>query len=235
MQKRTFWGRMRSAYQRYDRMMEKQGFYVVLAVCVLVIVLSAVLTFRQRKEAEIPVVIEEVTSAGGTQQAQTLEEALVASQGASEPLVVPTEAPLRFAQPVSGITIRFFATEEPQYFQATNTWQVHGGIDLQTDYGTPVSCSAEGVVQRVWESGELGLCVEVSHEGGYTTLYAGLSQASYVQSGDPVHRGQVIGHAGNGVLAEAADGPHLHFEVRRDGKLMDPLLLFLGIDKDDTL
>ena len=64
MQKQTFWGRMRVAYQRYDRMMEKQGFYVVLGVCVLIIVISAALTFHQRKEAQIPVVVEEAQSAG---------------------------------------------------------------------------------------------------------------------------------------------------------------------------
>ncbi len=237
MQKQRFWDRMRTAYQRYDRMMEKQGFYVVLTVCVLIIVVSAVITFRQHREAQIPVVVEEVQSAGGNQNAQTLAEAgeLIASQGASQPVTLPTEPPFSFVQPVTGVTIRLFSLEEPAFFPAIGVWQVHGGVDLQTDYGTPVKASAAGRVVEAGERGGLGLCVEVDHENGYSTLYAGLASAAYVQAGDPVYQGQVIGHAGNGVLAEEADGPHLHFEVRRDGKPVDPLLIFLGIDKNDTL
>ena len=235
MEKQTFWNRVRSAYRRYDRMMEKQGFYVVLGVCVLIIVLSAVFTFRQRKEARIPVVVEEVESVGGNQYAQTLEEELIASQGAAQPVVVPTEAPVSFGQPVTGVTIRFFSVDEPQYFAAANTWQVHTGIDLQTNYGDPVRASAAGEVTSVGEEGNLGLCVEVSHSEGYSTFYAGLSTAEYVKAGDPVQKGQVIAHAGNGVLSETEDGPHLHFEVRRHGKPVDPLLVFLGIDENNTV
>jgi len=235
MQKQRFWDRMRNAYQRYDRMMEKQGFYVVLGVCVLIIVLSAVLTFRQRKEARIPVVVEEVESVGGNQYAQTLEEELIASQGADQLMTAPTEPPFSFAQPVAGVTIRFFSVDEPQYFTAANSWQVHTGIDLQTDYGDPVHASEAGTVLRVEDCGTLGLCVEVSHAQGYSTLYAGLSAAEYVREGDPVHKGQVIAHAGNGVLSETGDGPHLHFEVRRHGKPVDPLLVFLGIEENNAL
>lgn len=230
LQKQTFWGRVRSAYQRYDRMMEKQGFYVVLGVCVLIIVISAVLTFRQHKEAQIPVVVEKVQPAGGNQEAETLEEVLITSRGAVQTAAVPTEAPFSFAQPVSGVTLRFYSVDEPQYFSAANTWQVHSGIDLHTDYGAPVRASAAGTVAKVWEEGSLGLCVEVQHANGYSTCYAGLSSAEYVRAGDPVHQGQVIAHAGNGVLSESDDHPHLHFEIRRDGIPVDPLLVFLGID-----
>ncbi len=230
MQKATFWSKMRKAYQRYDRMMEKQGFYIVLGVCVLIIVVSAVVTFSQRREAQTPVVVERVEPAGGNQEAQTLQEALIASQGAQR-TAVPTVPPLAFMQPVSGVTIRFYSVDEPQYFEQSHAWQVHCGIDLQTDYGTPVKASAAGQVLRVGQDGEMGLCVELSHADGYSTYYAGLSSADYIRAGDPVHQGQVIAHTGNGVLAEAGDAPHLHFEVRRHGAAIDPLLAFLGIDE----
>lgn len=230
MQKPTFWHRVRAVYQRYDRMMEKQGFYVVLGVCVLIIVISAVLTFHQRREAKIPVVVEETRAVGGNQEGQTMEEVLIASQGASQTVVVPTEPPFSFAQPVSGVTIRFYTPDEPQFFAAANAWQVHNGIDLQTDYGTPVKASATGTVEWVGQDGNMGLCVELSHANGYSTLYAGLAGADYIKQGDPVHQGQVIAHAGNGVLAEGEDGPHLHFEVRRNGEAVDPLLVFLGLE-----
>ena len=77
MENSKLWQGIKRAYLRYDRMMEKQGFYVVLGVCVLVIVLSAFYTFRLRDEiAEAPAAEEEAQSAGGAQNAQTLAEAV---------------------------------------------------------------------------------------------------------------------------------------------------------------
>ena len=66
---------MKRAYQRYDRMMEKQGFYVVLAICVLVIGLSAFYTFRLRSEEEEPVLTSGEAESADSSQAQTLSEA----------------------------------------------------------------------------------------------------------------------------------------------------------------
>lgn len=234
MQSNRFLTGLRRAYARYDRLMEKQGFYIVLGVCVLVIVLSAVYTFYLRDEWEGPLSSpeEELSlAAGGSQQAQTLSEALIESQGAKQPEATPTASPLQFVQPVSGFTDRDFSITEPQFFSHTNVWQVHPGLDLQTDYGTPVKACATGTVSRVWEDNELGLCIRISHTLGYETVYAGLSNAGYVQAGDPVSQGETIGHTGNGVLAEEDAQPHLHFEVWKDGRPVDPLEVFLGIDK----
>lgn len=234
MQNNRFWNGIRRAYARYDRLMEKQGFYIVLGVCVLVIVLSAVYTFYLREEWEEPSASAsgaEALSAGGAQQSQTLAEAqsLIASQGA-QATALPTEAPLRFVQPVNGFTDRDYSIAEPQLFAKTNVWQVHPALDLQTDYGTPVKASAAGKVSAVWQDNEMGLCVRIAHDMGYETVYAGLSNAEYVKAGDPVSQGQTIGHVGNGVLAEADAEPHLHFEVWKAGRPVDPLAVFLGIE-----
>lgn len=235
MQSGRFLDRLRRAYVRYDKLMEKQGFYIVLGVCVLVIVLSAVYTFHFRDEWQV----EDTTgvdanalAAGGNQQAQTLSEvnALIASQGAW-PTTLPTEAPLRFTQPVDGFTDRDYSITEPQFFAQTGVWQVHAGIDLQVDYGTPVKACAAGKVARVWQDNEMGLCVRLSHTMGYESVYAGLSYAGYVKAGDPVSQGQTIAHTGNDVLSEADANPHLHLEIWHEGRPVDPMEAFLGIDR----
>lgn len=135
---------MKRAYQRYDRMMEKQGFYVVLAICVLVIGLSAFYTFRLRSEEEEPVLTSGEAKSADSSQAQTLSEAKELVTGSETVLTVPTKTPFSLSQPVSGFLDRTFSDTEPQFFAQTNAWQVHAGIDLQAEYGTAVSACAGG-------------------------------------------------------------------------------------------
>lgn len=217
-------------YLRYDRMMEKQGFAIVLTVCVLVIVLSALYTFHFREVWYDGAQEGEESVSADAPQAQTLEEAqrLVQSRQSAEP-VLPTESPFFFTQPVQGFLDRDFSMTEPQLFQQAHYWRLHPAIDLQADYGTPATACADGKVLRVWEDAEMGLCVRLQHERGYETLYAGLSDASYVKAGDPVYQGQTIGHIGNGVLAESDADAHLHFEVWKGSTAVDPIDLFLGL------
>ena len=222
---------LRRAYARYDRLMEKQGFTIVLVVCVLVIVGSALYTFHFREawngaEEQPP---QDAAAVGGSQNAQTLREAQALVQSTQQPL--PTEAPFRLEQPVLGFLDRDFSMLEPQFFPKANYWRLHPGIDLQAEYGTAVAACAQGTVARVWEDAELGLCIRLKHAYGYETVYAGLSDASYVKAGDPVSQGQTIGHLGNGVLAESDAQPHLHFEVWKGSTATDPVELFLGVDK----
>lgn len=224
---------IKRAYARYDQFMEKQGFGIVLAVCVLIILSSALYTFHFRQawaQKQVPVEIH--VEAGGTQNAQSLLEAqmLVQSQNA-QPVMVPTQAPFTFAQPVEGFLDRDYSMQEPQYFAVPNYYRLHPGIDLQAAYGTPVEACTAGKVLRVWNDNELGLCIRILHTHGYEAVYAGLSDASYVKQGDSVMQGQTIGHVGNGVLAESDAEPHLHLEVWLNETPVDPVQLFLGIQQ----
>ena len=231
MQFERFWQGMRRAYARYDRLMEKQGFYIVLGVCVLVIVLSALYTFHFRDQWDAAREAEpENVAAGGSQEAQTLAQAQEVVKSAQTLVGAPTQTPFAFAQPVDGATIRWFDDEEPTFFAYGNVWQVHVGVDLAADYATPVLASASGTVLDVWQDNQYGLCVRIAHEGGYETVYAGLSEAGYLRQGDPVTQGQTVGNVGNGVLLESLDEPHLHFEVWRDGRPVDPMSAMLGLD-----
>lgn len=234
MQNNRLMQSVRRLYARYDRLMEKQGFYVVLALCVLIIAASALYTFyfREQWDSEAGDEPPLVQAAGGNQQSQTLQEArkLVESQASALSTVAPLEArPL--VQPLDGRVERGFSTQEPQFFEQANVWQVHPGIDITADYGAIVSASASGTVQALWQDNERGLCVRLSHADGYETLYAGLSETLALRKGDPVSQGQAIAQVGNGVLAESDGDPHLHFEVWRNGVAIDPVAAFLGVDK----
>ena len=67
-----------------------------------------------------------------------------------------------------------------------------------------------------------GTTVTISHAGGYQTVYASLQEHPSVEIGDSVSAGQTIGAVGDTAAAEAAQGPHLHFSVTKDGDVVDP-------------
>lgn len=97
----------------------------------------------------------------------------------------------------------------------------HAGIDLAVPEGTRVCAAAPGrVVTAGWEGG-FGFLVVLDHGDGYTTYYGHLSRI-LVQVGQYVEIGEVIALSGNTGLST---GPHLHFEIRRDGVAVDPLSL----------
>jgi murein DD-endopeptidase MepM/ murein hydrolase activator NlpD len=95
----------------------------------------------------------------------------------------------------------------------------HDGIDLAAPLGTPVKTAGPGTVLYAGEQKGYGLIVLVDHGGGLITLYAH-NHDLRVKSGQRVRDGQVVATVGE---SGRTSGPHLHFEVRRGGKPVDPL------------
>jgi len=115
-----------------------------------------------------------------------------------------------FTWPIAaGITSRY----------GTRWGRLHAGVDFGAGVGTNVTASDGGQVIFVGYDGGYGLEVKIDHGGGYTTLYAHLSQA-LVSVGDMVFQGQHIAESGN---TGSSTGPHLHFGVYKFGVSIDPL------------
>jgi murein DD-endopeptidase MepM/ murein hydrolase activator NlpD len=103
-----------------------------------------------------------------------------------------------------------------------NILRMHEGIDIIAEIGTSVHSSGKGTIDFIGIKGGYGLCVEINHGFGYTTLYGHLSSTS-VQLGQKVLRGTVIARTGNSGISS---GPHLHYEVTHDGVKLDPVGFF---------
>jgi murein DD-endopeptidase MepM/ murein hydrolase activator NlpD len=95
----------------------------------------------------------------------------------------------------------------------------HKGIDLPAPRGTPVIASAPGIVLLTASEGAYGRYILIDHQNGYRTLYAHLHEFA-VRQGDRVAAGQRIGLVGK---SGTATGYHLHYEVHRNGQLVDPI------------
>lgn len=101
----------------------------------------------------------------------------------------------------------------------------HEGIDIVSFWGTPVYATADGfVIFTGWKSG-YGKTIEISHGRGISTLYSHLSSIK-VNSGTYVKKGQLIGLVGS---TGTSIGPHLHYEVRRNGVAVNPMP-YLNVD-----
>lgn len=94
----------------------------------------------------------------------------------------------------------------------------HGGIDLRAKKGSRVMASKSGKVVHSGTAGEYGNLVVIEHEFGYKTYYGHLSKI-HVRAGQTVRAGDIIAESGN---TGRSNGPHLHFEVRKDGRQTRP-------------
>jgi murein DD-endopeptidase MepM/ murein hydrolase activator NlpD len=97
--------------------------------------------------------------------------------------------------------------------------RMHNGLDMAGPIGTPIYATADGIVGRAEWFGGYGRYVEVNHGGGMQTRYGHMSEI-LVQSGARVTRGQMIGRMGS---TGRSTGSHLHYEVRIDGRPVNPV------------
>jgi murein DD-endopeptidase MepM/ murein hydrolase activator NlpD len=116
------------------------------------------------------------------------------------------------------LTVRSYRTRG---LAAGDSLERHAGLDLAVPVGSDVRASGGGFVGATGNDSAYGLFVMLRHPDGYETMYGHLSRV-LVAPGDRVREGQVIALTGNSGRSTA---PHLHFEVRRGGRSVDPLSL----------
>ncbi|MDO9223768.1 MAG: M23 family metallopeptidase [Caulobacter sp.] len=98
--------------------------------------------------------------------------------------------------------------------------RLHQGVDIAAPIGTPVRATTFGLIVRSGVDGGYGRFVEVRHKGGFTSLYAHLGRAAEgMKRGALVRPGDVVGYVGS---TGRSTGAHLHFEIRRHGRPLNP-------------
>lgn len=107
----------------------------------------------------------------------------------------------------------------------TKTRKMHEGMDFTAKQGTPVFATGDGVVTEANDRASgYGNHIVIRHGYGYETLYAHLSKYS-CKPGQKIKRGDIIGQVGSTGRSEA---PHLHYEVHKNGKVVNPLNFYYG-------
>ena len=153
-----------------------------------------------------------------SEESKSLDTLLLLAERKSEMLAsIPAIRPIKNMYNVtSGFGMR--------YHPIFKTLRQHTGVDITAPRGTPVYATADGVVSAKQTYSGYGICVVINHGFSYETLYAHLSRRT-VRIGQKVKRGELIGYVGTTGISI---GPHLHYEVLKNGKPVNPVYYFVS-------
>ncbi len=198
-----------------------RGFYIALVLCLAAIgVAGYFVLVQQAKVAEEgkdkPVVRQEEVE--NVQRAQTPE----ADPEPVQETLEPEELLPQVCSPLDGTTVTVFSMTELMYDETMADWRTHDGVDIRAEEGDAVKTAAAGTVKEVRYDDLMGVTVVISHADGYETQYSSLQQEPPVEQGKTVKAGDIIGLVGSTAAAEGDVGPHLHFSVSKDGRVVDP-------------
>ncbi|MDR8391816.1 M23 family metallopeptidase [Aliifodinibius sp. S!AR15-10] len=134
-------------------------------------------------------------------------------------------------KPVQGILLSGYGM---RFHPVLKYRRMHEGLDFRANVGDDVYATGDGTIKYASRKGTYGRLVIVDHGYGYETRYAHLSSfADGIKPGAKISRGDLVGYSGHSGMVE---GPHLHYEVYRDGKPIDPInYLFADITPDEFL
>lgn len=227
-------------HSKWEAIKGSAGFFITMAICLAVIGVSGYYLLVDDTEPtpivpdDTPAAAEAVIPAASQPQEEPIPavEVLAPDPVPEEPAVMPeteiddtpvtAEAPRIIVTPVHGETLAAFSVDALAYDPTLEDWRTHDGLDIAAVSGTTVLAACNGTVLSVSDDALMGTTVVLDHDGGYQTTYASLQTAPPVETGDRVSAGQIIGIVGDTAAVEAAQGPHLHFSVSRDGAAVDP-------------
>ncbi|GAB6086952.1 M23 family metallopeptidase [Alkaliphilus crotonatoxidans] len=150
-----------------------------------------------------------------------LDQLIEQQKQSMEKLVVDVEKQLEYIDSIPNLQPTVGRLTSPYGYRISPTSrnrEFHSGIDLANQKGTDIYASGSGIVTFSGYNGGYGRMVIISHGHGYTSVYAHNS-SNLVKVGDKVNKGDVIAKMGS---TGRSTGPHLHFEIRINGKAVDP-------------
>ncbi len=196
---------------------------VAMAICVALAVAIAAVSSLSLGEISVP----EISLAPDVSTEGTASDVQTGGDTSNVDAVVRT----KYVYPVSGGSIqKAYSIDKLVFSQSMNDWRTHGGVDLKGEIGTDVLSYADGTISKIYTDVLMGQTVEIEHSDGLISVYRNLDETLYdnIKEGQFLFAGEKIGRIGATAGAEVADGPHLHFEIIKQGKNVDPAG-YLGI------
>lgn len=167
--------------------------------------------------------VNSASSSAASSSASQPSASSAASQQSAEPATWQAAQSTSFAWPLKGELSAPFSGDELVFNATMQDWRTHNGIDLTADAGTEVAAPTGAEISAVKQDAQWGGTVELT-AGELVIRLCGLENIT-AKVGDSVKAGTVLGKLG-ALPAEGAETPHLHMEMLKDGKYVDPLVYF---------
>jgi murein DD-endopeptidase MepM/ murein hydrolase activator NlpD len=124
-----------------------------------------------------------------------------------------------------------FSNGQLIYSKTLNEWHTHNGLDILAKLGAPVFAIEDGIVKEISSTPTEGIKITIEHRSGYSSVYSNLSTTQMVNLNDEVKKGQVISGIGKTAAFEYSEPDHLHFEIYKDGLVVNPSGLIFELQK----
>ncbi|MDI9514686.1 MAG: M23 family metallopeptidase [Bacillota bacterium] len=127
-----------------------------------------------------------------------------------------------FSVPVEGKVQSSYSMDRLVFSPTFNEWRTHSGVDISAPRGEVVRAIGNGVIHEIKNDPRYGFTIVIDHNNGYKSLYANLASDNTMTVGKEVKMGDAIGSVGATAIFESAEPTHLHFELYKEDKLVDP-------------
>lgn len=226
-------------FSKTSNFFKKEGFYVILFVCLCIVATVAAVTTKTAKSNKKPPVAQEQTKntsketalvddqmkSGYNNALQVKDDSKTGTTASNKgAAAVASSVDTTFAKPVEGTLARAYS-EDPVWSDTTETYRPNFGMDIKADLGKDVFAVLDGKVEEVGDSKEgYGLQVVINHQNGLKTIYSNLDPNGIITKGKTVKKGEKIGKVGNTTLRTSYEkyGSHLHFAVMKGNDYVDP-------------
>ncbi len=228
-----------------EKMFSGRGFYITLASITLVVGIITYFGIKASFNATNPdditppdLSVDDPINSGGPVSDNNpvlpdLKDPSTTVPDDNKPTDTPQIPTLTYCLPVGGVITKDFSGDALVFSSTMGDYRVHTGIDITAEDGAEVLAVADGEITRVYSDDMKGVCVEVSHSDGHTSVYCNLRTvlADGTVEGAAVKGGEVLGYVGTTSLLEIGDPAHLHFEMLKDGEHISPTTVLPSFEK----
>jgi len=151
----------------------------------------------------------------------TGEAAAIPDDAATEDVVLAIVRP-SFKPPVTGKIQTEYSMDKLIFSPTFNEWRTHSGVDIAAPRGEVVRAIGDGTILEIKNDPRYGFTIVIDHNNGYKSVYSNLANDQTMQVGKEVKQGDPIGAVGATAIFESAEPTHLHFELYKENKLVDP-------------
>ncbi len=220
------------------KLLEKDGFYLALFVCICLVAIGGVwFTKNNVEELTSNDLFVNETSENSKNEEDEIhliekekqeDDSIPTSTGSKENLEKAKEKQESEVSKLSFLgekVVREYSEKQPSYSKTLDVWEIHKGLDISADSGYEVKSLLDGKVVNIFKDDKHGISVKVESSNNVVVVYSNLNEKTNVKEGQEVAEGQVLGTIGDTTSVESEDGTHVHVEAFKGDEYIDPMTL----------